>query len=69
VSCFNGNFQLNHHLIFNWRCSWWPSFGFTAGWHERGFTVAAELAAVLALARRFDQGAVRCPLPPPPPPQ
>lgn len=38
--------------------SWWRSFGFAPSWHEQGFTVAAELAQIVLLARKFRQGAV-----------
>merc|ERR1711879_43360 len=37
---------------------WWRSFGFTAGWREDGFTVAADPESVLQLARRYRQGAI-----------
>ncbi|CAE7208229.1 unnamed protein product [Symbiodinium pilosum] len=39
---------------------YWRSFGFNLkeGWREDGFTVIAEEAYVMALARRFRQGAI-----------
>eukprot|EP00747_Dinoflagellata_sp_TGD_P168364 gnl/TRDRNA2_/TRDRNA2_194572_c0_seq1.p1 gnl/TRDRNA2_/TRDRNA2_194572_c0~~gnl/TRDRNA2_/TRDRNA2_194572_c0_seq1.p1 ORF type:complete len:203 (+),score=42.45 gnl/TRDRNA2_/TRDRNA2_194572_c0_seq1:70-678(+) len=38
--------------------SWWHSFGFAADWHEKGFCVAADLDLVVALARKYRQGAI-----------
>jgi len=37
---------------------WWRSFGFDKDWHEKGFTVAGPEAEVVALARKYRQGAV-----------
>ena len=38
--------------------SWWRSFGFAENWHEKGFTIAAPREKVLALARKYGQGAI-----------
>mmetsp|Transcript_66040 Transcript_66040/g.123174 ORF Transcript_66040/g.123174 Transcript_66040/m.123174 type:complete len:291 (+) Transcript_66040:49-921(+) len=37
---------------------WWRSFGFCEDWHEKGFTIAAPEAKVVALAKKYNQGAV-----------
>lgn len=40
------------------RSCYWRSFGFAADWHERGFTVAAKQEDVIALAKKYGQGAI-----------
>lgn len=37
---------------------WWPSFGFSRDWHEKGFSVAAPEDRVIELARKYRQGAI-----------
>lgn len=38
--------------------TWWPSFGFAKDWHEKGFTVAAPQDDLVALAKKYKQGAI-----------